>query len=274
VSALKAAYRAECRKRFEAVVENVDFRRAADKVALEINAWAARATQGRIQGLIPSGTLTAATRMVLANAVYFKGDWADKFDESRTREGDFAAEGGKTVKVPFMSRKGDLRFAKKDGLAALELPYKGRKLSMLVLLPDAPDGLAAMEQSLDAAELAGVDAALRPEEVLVALPRFQMETSLELSDPLKALGLGAAFGSDADFSGMTGAKDFSIDAVLQKAFVKVDEEGTEAAAATAVVMKATSFRPPVLFRADRPFLFLIRDARGEVLFAGRVADPG
>jgi len=215
---------------------------------------------------------------VLTNAIYFKGDWQDPFKKEATKDLPFTTTGGKTVDAPLMFRVGRYQYGESDSFQALDMPYAGKRISMTVILPRKPDGLPAVEKELTAAKLAETIKGLRPaEEVHVHLPRFKVEKDFLLNKPLKALGMKAAF-EGADFSGMhTGGEQLDISAVLHKAFVDVNEEGTEAAAATGVVIKATAAPPPpkpVYFKADHPFLFLIRDHKtGSVLFLGRLENP-
>jgi serpin B len=243
----------------------------------EINAWVEKQTANKIQDLIPTGALDALTRLVLTNAIYFKGAWANPFKKEQTRDEDFALSGGRKVKTPLMHQTQTYRYAEDNTLQALELPYKGNELAMLVLLPKMPDGLAALEQSLSAQQIVDLRAKLRPQKVNAYLPRFKLETSFALKGTLTALGMKTPFSPAADFSGMDGEKDLYLSAVIHKAFVDVNEEGTEAAAATGAIMALRSARierPPVEFRADHPFVFMICDKRdGGILFLGRMTNP-
>jgi serpin B len=218
----------------------------------------------------------ADTSLVLTNATYFKGDWASPFPKAATKDEVFTVTEDKRVGVPMMHRTGRLNYLDGGDFQALELPYAGNDLAMVVLLPKKVDGLDEFERSLTAGSLADRLAKLRPRRVEVALPRFRMESGFELQSVLSAMGMPAAFG-DADFSGINGRRDLFISAVIHKAFVDVNEEGTEAAAATAVLMpRAAAVRPEpaVVFRADHPFAFLIRhDRSGSLLFLGRVINP-
>lgn len=274
-------WRPEFRQRvagtYGAGVFDADFRADPDGWRTKINAWVETQTRDKIKDLLAAGTVTPATRMVLANAIYFKGDWAKKFEPNATREAPFTAAGGTKTNVPLMHRFGSVRLYGDDDVQVAELPYRGDEVSMAVVLPRKADGLPAVESGLTAEGLAGWLGKARPtEDVRLFLPKFKGETGYELTPALKALGMTAAFG-DADFSGMTaGPERLTISAVVHKAFVEVNEEGTEAAAATGVVMRATAARvgePPV-FRADRPFLFLIRHVpTNAVLFLGRYEKP-
>jgi serpin B len=273
------------RTAFGATLEPTDFRKATEAARAAINQWVETETLKRIRDLIPAGGVTAETRLVLVNALYFLGDWLEPFTKEGTSSAPFHVSAKDERSVPTMHRSGTLRLARGNGLMALELPYKGGQMSMLVVLPDATDGLPALEASLDAAGLESIVRSLAPTLVAVSLPKFEVDParSLSLGDLLVALGMRAAFDPQkADFTGIANppnpADRLVISRVFHKAFVKVDEKGTEAAAATAVVMmragSALHRDEPVVFRADHPFLFFIRDhATGLVIFMGRVADP-
>jgi serpin B len=242
----------------------------------QINAWAEAQTQGKIKDLIPLDTLDVLTRLVLTNAIYFKGNWASQFDPARTEDAPFTVQPGEQVAVPMMAQHLECGHTETEDAQIVELPYVGRALSMVILLPKQVDGLAALEARLTPAALAQWTTRLWETEVQVFLPRFKVEAAFRLDDALRALGMTDAFDDvRANFAGMDGIAKLVISAVLHKAFVEVNEEGTEAAAATAVVMafKGPPQAPPV-FRADHPFLFLIREnTTGSILFLGRVVDP-
>jgi len=260
---------------YSAGLEEVDFVRDTEGARKTINGWVEKETRDKIKDLIQQGVLTVDTRLVLTNAIYFKGDWASPFKKTSTTDQDFFAAGGEKVSAPMMNQTG--RFGYLDGgeFQALEMPYKGNALSMVVLLPKARDGLAALEKTLSAENAAAWTAKIRKQEVQVTVPKFTTTAQFMLKDTLSAMGMTDAFSSKADFSGMDGQKDLFISAVIHKAFVDVNEEGTEAAAATAVVIERMAMpAPPVKFRADHPFVFLIRDTQsGCILFVGRVANP-
>jgi serpin B len=261
---------------YAAGLHTVDFVNALEPARQSINTWVAQRTEDKIRELIPPGILDAQTRLVLTNAIYFKGQWARRFEERATREAPFTLADGTQVSVPLMHQTGEMAYLERNGLQVLELPYAGERLSMVVLLPRAADGLPALEGSLEPPRLAELLSSLRQREVQVFLPRFMLRSAVRLDNTLQAMGMRDAFRAGAaDFSGMDGTRDLYIGAVLHEAFVEVNEQGTEAAGATAVVQKiraAPTERP--VFRADRPFLFLIRDVRsGSVLFLGRLANP-
>ena len=255
-----------------------DFVSNAEAERVRINAWVESETREKIEDLIPSGGVDGATVLVLTNAVYFKGQWLSRFDEERTADATFHGAHGDAT-VPMMNQKGDFRYFENDVVQALEMPYEGGNVSMLVFLPriDGPRGLEALEASLTPEMLSDWSGRLREQKLKVFFPRFEMTWGTEeISEHLMALGIrDAFFEGRADFTGMSDRNDLFIDKVFHKAFVAVNEEGTEAAAATAVVMARVSIERETIFRADHPFLFVIRDnATGSILFMGRVADLG
>ncbi len=254
----------------------VDYTSDPEGARRAINGWVSDETRDRIKDLIPEGAIDAMTRLVLANAIYFKAGWLHPFDADATSPEPFRLLSGSAIDVPMMHQDESMGYAAGDGYVALELPYQSGEMSMLILLPDEGQ-FEAFEQRLSAATLDDALAGLSYRPVLLSLPKFTYESAFSLNDALVALGMPEAFDPDrADFSGMDGARDLYIGNVLHKAFVAVDEKGTEAAAATAVIMELTSAPAdePVIVRVDRPFLYLIRDGRtGSVLFLGRVLDP-
>jgi serpin B len=269
---------------FAAPLEPNDFINAFEPARAHINSWVEEQTEHRIKELLPPAALDKLTRLVLVNAIYFLADWAEPFEKTATYDAPFEVSPGAPKKTPTMHRGGPHRIAQGDGVKVLELPYKGGDASMLFILPDRKDGLADVESSLTAAKLDAWKAALASQAVAVSLPRFEVSPtpSMSLGEDLKKLGMPDAFEREkADFTGIANPADhrerLKIDKVFHKAFVKVDEKGTEAAAATAVVMAKGGGPPPapaLEFNADHPFLFAIVDkATGLVLFLGRVADP-
>ncbi|SPE19491.1 Proteinase inhibitor I4 serpin (fragment) [Candidatus Sulfotelmatomonas gaucii] len=266
---------------YAAGFHRVNFKASPDTVSNTINHWVEQQTNNKIQNLIGHGVLTPATRLVLTNAIYFKGDWLNPFEKASTQNEEFHTSASQFVMVSLMHRTGSYRYYDGGTFQALELPYSGDELSMDVLLPKANNGLPALEQSFTASAAGDWLQKLEPvDKVILTFPRFTMTQQFELSSALSAMGMPQAFGGAANFSGMTGKPDFTISAAIHKAFIDVNEQGTEAAAATSIIMRATAARvpfpepPPVVFRADHPFLFLIRDAKsGAILFLGRVTDP-
>lgn len=260
----------------------VDFKGHPDAVTGRINQWVEKETNNRITNLIGPGMLTPQTKLVLTNAIYFKGTWRARFEKGATQDGEFHLSGSQTATVPLMHRMGSgYRYYDSGTFQELEMPYDGEDLAMVVLLPKEPDGLDALEQRFTADAANEWMEKLEPVgRVILTLPRFTMTQQFELSGTLSEMGMPQAFSGAADFSGMTGKPEFRISAAIHKAFVDVNEEGTEAAAATVIGMRATAMEarrqepPPVVFRADHPFLFMIRDVKtGGILFMGRVEDP-
>jgi len=258
-------------------IEMVDFRSDPDTIAEAINQWIAENTNYLIQNMVSPGVLDAMVRLVIANAIYFKGLWAQQFDPEKTRLGEFKVHIGEPVQAEMMhqtARFGYLDSA--DGLKVLEMPYKGDRLSMVVFLPDEVSGLGRIEQDLNPANLGRWLNCLRTRKVRVTFPKFKITWGTkELTPVLRTMGMLDAFSMDADFSGIEPTRYLYISNVMHKAFVNVDEKGTEAAAATVVVMRGKGISPPIPeFRADHPFAFVIYDkATGATLFMGRVADP-
>jgi serpin B len=264
-------------KHYGAGLEEVDFARNTEGARKTINTWVEKQTRDKIKDLIPPGGVQPLTRLVLTNAIYFNGTWMHQFEKKRTKDAPFTLGPFRTITVPTMNQTEHFRHADCGTFQMLEMPYKGNELAMAVLLPKQADGLPALEGRLSAAMLAERLRSLKHENVRLYLPRFTMTWRVLLAGVLKTMGMPLAFNaSKADFTAMNGGVEpLWIDEVIHKAFVDVNEEGTEAAAATAVVMVGAGRpREPVIFRADHPFLFLIRDTRsGAVLFMGRVVNP-
>jgi serpin B len=264
-------------KQYGAGLEELDFAHNSDAARQTINAWVEKQTADKIKELIKPGAIGPDSRLVLTNAIYFKGSWADPFKKEMTRDEAFQSAAEQKANVPMMHRSGRYRYAEDDAAQILELPYVNNEVSMVVVLPRKVDGLSQVEKSMDAKWLADLPGRLGPRQVQVALPRFKMRAEFELSKVLASMGMPLAFGPKADFSGMSTEEKLVIDAVIHQAYVDVNEEGTEAAAATAVTMRALAVhnpQPPVIFRADHPFAFMIRDVRsGAILFMGKVMNP-
>lgn len=278
---LLGSYTDLMKQHYGAEIVPLDYERNPDGGAETINEWVADNTRGKIQNLIPLGQLDALTALVLVNAAYFKGAWAARFDSAATRDTPFHVSPRETVRAPMMTRTWSVPYADLDSLQAIEIPYAGRSLSMIVLLPREPYGLDRLEADLSLANLTRWRHALASEKVKVFLPRFKMTSTFRLDDNLKAMGMVDAFRPErANFTGISALRGWLwIDAVIHKAFVEVNEAGTEAAAATAVTMKMVSIeteRPgePPVFRADHPFIYLIQENRTQaILFMGRTSDP-
>jgi len=252
----------------------LDYINQPEESRIVINDWVSDETEGRIEDLIPEGAIDSLTRLVLTNAVYFNAAWMYPFDEDATRDGPFYLLDGGEIRVPMMTQTESLGYAEGDGYQALELPYDGGELSMVVLLPGS-GSFDEFEKSLDVGLVNGVIGDLVFQKVALTMPKFEFDSSFGLVDTLAGMGMPIAFSTAADFSGMTGNRELFIGDVVHKAFVSVDEAGTEAAAATAVIMELTAApQPPLEVTVDRPFIFFIRDIEtGTVLFAGRVMDP-
>jgi len=255
-----------------------DFRRS-EAARKNINDWVAEKTRDKIEDLVPPGAIDALTRLVIANAIYFKSNWLNKFQENATREEPFRLTEGNQVDVPMMRQQDRFGYMDNSDLQMIELPYIWNDLSMLVILPRKADALTSLETKLSAENLASWQDLLTTRLVELSLPKFIFTSEFQLSDTLKEMGMADAFDPDkADFSGIaSGGERIFISDVLHKAFVAVDEKGTEAAAATAVVLVGTSMpapEEPVIFKADHPFIFLIRhNPTGSILFLGRVLNP-
>jgi len=253
----------------------LDFITETEASRLAINQWVSDQTEGRIEDLIPQGAIDALTRLVLTNAIYFNAAWENPFNEDMTADGPFYLLDGGQVIVPMMKQTEAFGYTEGEGYQAVELLYDGCELSMVVLLPEAGN-FEAFEEELQAQQVDAIINDLQDTQVTLTMPRFEFDSEFGLKDTLAGMGMPIAFSSSADFSGMTGNRELSISDVLHKAFVAVDEAGTEAAAATAVIMKLTAVpEPPVEVTIDRPFIFLIRDIdTGAILFVGRVMNPG
>jgi serpin B len=264
-------------RKYNAQAKTVNFKTAPEVSRRAINAWTEERTKGRIKELFKEGDLTPLTRLALVNAVYFKGSWASPFAKEMTGEADFTKPGGEKVKTQMMTFSGtrDLEYGETDSFQALRLPYSGDGLAMLLALPKDGKTLADAQKSLSPAALEELRAALTRQKVKVFLPRFTFTSGFDLNASLASLGMPLAFTDAADFSGMDGTRKLSIQRAVHKAFVEVNEEGTEAAAATGIAMQLKSANFGfALFRADRPFLFFIEEKKtGLLLFMGRLEDP-
>ena len=267
---------------YSAETTNLDFKYQPEESRVTINDWAEEKTNGKIKDLIPAGMIDPLTRLVITNAIYFKGTWVLQFDENMTTEADFTTPSGEIVTVDMMQRTDDdaiYGYAETDDLQVLEMPYEhesGKELSMVVLLPKEND-LSAAEDALTGDKFKEITSSIESQQVKVYFPKFKLETEYQLSDTLSEMGMPMAFTESADFSGMDGTTDLSISNVVHKAFVEVNEEGTEAAAATAVVIRLTAEVGEELtpvFIADHPFIFMIQDDEtGNILFIGRISNP-
>ena len=269
----------ELRVNYGAALAEVDFRNHTEDARLAINAWVEEKTRERIKNIVPPGALSPLASLVLVNAIYFKAEWMDHFTESMTTEEPFWLTANESAPAPMMHRIGSYGYLETDDAQVLELPYKRGVYSMLVYLPKERDGLAELEHRLTVDGLIEDVQDLPRRRVHLSLPRFEITSSFSLGEALVRLGMRTAFVADkADFTRMSLNPDLYISDVLHKAFVKADENGTEAAAATAVIMATegaiVEMAPPLEFLADHPFLFVIRyRSTGSILFMGRVSDP-
>lgn len=260
-------------ERYGAGMNLVDFVRDTEAARLAINGWVSERTERRIPELLARGVLNPATRLVLTNAVYFNASWRSRFDAANTRPEAFTRLDGSAVSPPTMRQSARLNYAEGDGWQAVSLPYVGDQVSMLLVLP-AAGRFAEVEAAMNGARIATIARSLTDHDVNLTLPRFSFRTAVSLRQQLTALGMGVAFTDAADLSAITGARNLFVQDVVHQGFIAVDENGTEAAAATAVVVGVVSVPPPATFHANRPFLFAIRDEpTGAVVFVGRVVDP-
>lgn len=272
----RAAYLDLVSQNYGAGLQFADFMADPEAARQRINTWISDQTQERIQDLIQEGVLTTDTRLVLTNAIYFKASWAMQFDPNLTQDGPFTLLDGSQVTVPMMAESEHLGYVAGDGVQAVVLPYVRDRMAMMILLPEREQFDAFESDGFTADEFSTLLDGIAWQEVVLTLPRFEYEAKFGLADTLKGMGMVDAFNPDlADFSGMSDQRDLFISDVLHKAFVKVDETGTEAAASTAVVMGVTSApMQPVEVHVDHPFLYLIYDQQtGAILFMGRVLNP-
>jgi serpin B len=267
-------------QRFRAEGRTLDFVKDPEGSRATINRWVEEATKEKIKELLPSGFITADTRMVLTNAIYFKGKWAEPFHKHLTKPADFFASEGESFKVDMMRRTDEFIYAENDAVQAVSLPYEGGRLEMVVVLPKKKDGLAAYEKALTSDQLETLMKGMRQRKVAVQLPRWRSTAQFKLKQTLMAMGMDSAFctAGGVDFSGIDGTYGLFISEVVHKAYCEVNEEGTEAAGATGVGLAKASAPPvedpPVEFKADHPYLYMIRDTQsGSLLFMGRMTDP-
>ncbi|MFW5713189.1 MAG: serpin family protein, partial [Brevefilum sp.] len=273
----KAAFLDILARNYGAGMYNVDYQSDAEGAREAINQWIENETEEKIKDLIPPGVLTDLTRLVLANAIYFNGSWRYTFDEDATEPAPFTLLDGSEVSVDMMKLSGErLAYTDGDDYKAVRLPYLSPDFVMTIFVPDE-NGFEEFETALDAEKIESITSELMMQPVNLQMPKFDYETSTNAKEPLSALDMAEAFNSElADFSGMTEVERLYISDVLHKATITVDEEGTEAAAATVVIMTAESAAPdePISLIIDRPFLFMIQhEPTGTILFMGRVLQP-
>lgn len=264
---------------YNAQLEYCDFKSEPEAARVRINKWVETKTKEKIKDLIPSGGINDMTRLVLTNAIYFKAEWNDQFTKEASAENNFYLNADKSnaIKATFMNKKFRINYYEDNYIQAIEIPYKNRGFSMLIILPSQSIKISEVEKQLDYANYSERISKLAYTNVQVSLPKFTIESSFDLSEQLINLGMPKSFSRDADFSGMTGEPNLMIDKVFHKTFIQVDEEGTEAAAATAVVMMEKSAAPSreiKVFNANRPFIFMIKEFNtGAIIFAGKVEKP-
>jgi len=252
----------------------LDFMNATEESRTTINNWVSDQTEGRIKDLIPRGAIDQLTRLVLTNAIYFNAAWQHSFEKNSTSNDTFHLLTGNEVSVPMMRQTESFRYTAGNDFQAVELPYDGRELSMLIIVPDTGQ-FKTFESTLSTKRINEIIKQLSYGRVALTMPKFEFDFNIGLKEKLKTMGMPLAFSGQADFSGMDGNNDLYITDVLHKAFVAVDESGTEAAAATVVIVGATAMpAQPVEMTVDRPFIFMIRDVKtGSILFLGRVLNP-
>lgn len=263
---------------YKAKAENVNFKmpEELEKTRQKINKWVEDMTNNRIQNLLQQGVLKEITRMVITNAVWFNGNWVSPFDTNNTYSSIFNINSAKSISTEFMHQKTDAGYYKDNDIQALEIPYKGGKKSMLIILPKETEGWRLIGRILSTDRMKIISREMKVQEVEMAIPKFSYENQFNLKEILMQMGMKEPFSNFADFSGMTDANDLKIDEVIHKAFIEVNETGTEAAAATAVIMvlKSALGEQPVRFIADHPFIYFITDkTTGGIIFMGRMVDP-
>jgi len=261
---------------YRANTRQVDFRTQAEVAAGELNKWVSEKTRGKIERVLSQGNLTPLTRLVLVNAIYFKGNWVTRFEKSETQDQYFHLANGSSIMTPLMHHFQEAKYMAAQTFQAVELPYLGNETSMVILLPRQVNGLSQLEQVLSLQLLTTVFSRLNRQEIELFLPRFTLDSQFDLKAVLGGLGMPDAFGAKGDFSGIEAGQPLWISGVFHHAWVEVNEQGTEAAAATAIPAESSAAHSlRAVFRADRPFLFLIRDLRsGSLLFIGRLSVPG
>jgi len=274
--ALQPAFEATLANNYHAPPTLLDFVGDAEGARSQINKWTEDRTKAKIKDLFAPGSLNAQTRLVLTSAIYFYGAWQSPFVTTNTKPAPFALSSGASAQASFMNQTSDFGYAEAESSRILEMRYRGTGIAFDVLLPNAAAGLASLEKSLTADKLTGWLGKLSTQNVQVSLPKFRAGSQFSLKNALSTMGMPTAFSGKADFSGISPAGGLAISDVVHKAFVYVSEQGTEAAAATGIAVMASAHitKPPVIFRADHPFLFLIRDTRtGAILFIGRLTSP-
>ncbi len=263
---------------YRANAENVSFKTPSDqeKSRQKINQWIEKKTNNKIKELISQGILNELTRMVITNAIWFNGNWLHPFEKSRTSPSIFHITREKSVTTDFMHQKKEIGYYEDDDVQAIELLYKGQKMSMVIILPKKTEGWKLIGKILSSERLTIINEGMKPHKINMAIPKFSIESEFNLKEILYKMGMEQPFTNDADFSGMTEENDLRIDEVIHKAFIEVNETGTEAAAATAVTMalKTAIEEDIIQFVADHPFLYIITDkTTGGIIFMGRYVNP-
>lgn len=278
--ALQRSFEEILRTDYLSEVRPQDYQRQPDRSRIAINDWVAEKTKDRILDILVPGSVRSDTKMVLVNAIYFKAPWMNQFSEGRTEEADFHVSAAEKLKVQMMNNTNSFEYAELDGAQVLRLPYRQGAFSMLLILPKEKNELKALERKMTLETINHYRAELTDRRVDVFLPKFKVEQTFDLIPALSELGVKSAFNpASANFSGISGNRDLFIDTAIHKAFIEVDENGTEAAAATAIAMRLTAARPSepsdvAVFRADHPFIYIIQDdASGAILFMGKLAKP-
>lgn len=270
---LEKKYKSVMKKSYKSGFTPVDFASAPEAARTEINQWVAGKTENKIEKLLIEGDVDNGTALVLTNAIYFKGNWTNRFNEEKSQQGKFKVREGESVEVTYMNITEKFRFLEMKGMQVVELPYEGNRVSMYVILPDPNKNIDAFIGRLTPEAFEKGCDAMKETKISLQFPKFKYESRYELQSVLGEMGMPDAFGSGADFSGITGGRDLYISKVVHKAFIEVNEKGSEAAAATAVVMRKNAEIPKQVV-VDRPFVFLIRDnMTGAVLFLGKVVNP-
>jgi serpin B len=264
---------------YKAKLNECNFKANPDAEAKKINKWVEDKTKNKIKDLIKPGILKSNTKMVLVNAIYFYGGWQKEFDKKDTKENNFYQNDGTSIKANFMNAEYKMQYSQDNDFELVSIPYANKEASMLVFLPKKKGNFENDIKALDYKKYTSLIGLLNSEKVNLTFPKYTMTAEYELKQTLSEMGMPQAFSDDADFSGMTGKSDLKIDKVIHKAFIDVSEKGTEAAAATAVIMTTKSAAMDIdkiiYFKADHPFIFMIKDnATGQILFAGVVNKPG
>ena len=270
------AFMDQARDAFQASLNQADFLTQSEPTRQQINTWVSDKTHGKIADLLPTGVVNTSTRLILVNAIYFKAAWAQPFRPAATANAPFHLAAGRDIEAPLMNQKAAFAYAETNNLQLIELPYLGNALSLVILLPKETATIGDLEHKLTEPVLNQWLGQTRRQRVDLFLPKFKVAAQCNLTQTLNQMGIKDAFTSSADFSGIDGQRDLLISAVIHKACVDLNEQGTEAAAATGAVMALTSARPTAIpvFRADHPFLYLIRDnTTRSILFMGRLSDP-